>query len=112
MTFRQELARCIRQRLTWRKNFEEKKRLSGVGFLLNGNLLVGASKDSVLVRLRPAQGDKALKEAHASEFQITGRGKMKGWRLVAPEGVEDVEELTAGIGRATRFVGTLSAKEK
>jgi hypothetical protein len=61
----------------------------GVGFLLNGDLPVGVRKDSLLVRLGPEQGDEALKEAYVSEFKITGRGTMKGWVLVASEGVED-----------------------
>ena len=31
----------------------------GVGFLLNGNMLVGVWKDSLLVRLGPEQSDEA-----------------------------------------------------
>jgi hypothetical protein len=37
---------------------------------------------------------------------------MKGWVLVESEGVEDDEQLTDWIGRATKFVGALQAKEK
>ena len=83
----------------------------GIGFLLNGNLLVGVWKDSLIVRLGPEEGEQALKEPHVSEFDITGRA-MKGWVLVEPEGVEDVKALTVWIGRAMRFVRTLPAKEK
>ena len=67
-----------------KKNIEEKKMFGGVGFLLNGNLLVGVRKDSLLVRLGPEQSDEALQEAHVSEFKITGRGTMKGWVVVEP----------------------------
>ena len=81
----------------------------GVGFLLNGNLLVGVWKDSLIARLGPEGGDEALKEPHVSEFDITGRA-MKGWVMVGPEGVENDEQLTAWIERATRFVRTLPAK--
>jgi hypothetical protein len=42
---------------------------SGVGILLNGNLLVGVRKDSLLVRLGPEAGEEALKEAHVGECQ-------------------------------------------
>ena len=41
----------IRQRLARRKGFGEKKMFGGVGFLLNGNLLVGVWKESLVVRL-------------------------------------------------------------
>ena len=83
----------------------------GVGFLLNGNMLVGVWKDSLIVRLGPEEDDEALKEPHVSEFDITGRA-MKGWVLVAPEGVEEDDQLKDWIERATKFVKTLPAKEK
>lgn len=89
MAFDEALAERIRQRLARRKNVEEKKMFGGVGFLLNGNLLVGVRKDSLLVRLGPDEGDEALREPHVSEFKIRGRDTMKGWVVVGLEGVED-----------------------
>jgi hypothetical protein len=83
----------------------------GVGFVLNGNLLVGVRKVSLIVRLGPEQAEKALPEPHVKEFDITGR-PMKGWVLVEPGGVQNGEQLTDWIERATRFVRTLPAKEK
>jgi TfoX/Sxy family transcriptional regulator of competence genes len=112
MAFSETLAARIRERLAQRKGIEEKKIFGGIGFLLNGNLLVGVRKDSLLVRLGPEQSDEALKEAHVSEFSITGRGKMKGWVVVSLEGVEGDEQLSAWIQRALTFVRTLPAKEK
>jgi TfoX/Sxy family transcriptional regulator of competence genes len=78
MAFSEELAERIRQELARRKNVEEKRMFGGMGFLLNGNLFVGVRKGSLLVRLGPKQSDEALKDPHASEFKITGRGTMKG----------------------------------
>ena len=46
-----------------------------VGFLLHGNMLIGVWKDSLIARLGPEQSDEALKEAHVSEFKITGRAR-------------------------------------
>jgi TfoX/Sxy family transcriptional regulator of competence genes len=111
MAFSEELAERIRRRLARRKGVEEKRMFGGVGFLLHGNLLVGVWKDSLIVRLGPEEGEEALKEPHVSEFDITGRA-MKGWVLVAPEGVEEDDQLKDWIERATRFVRTLPAKEK
>jgi TfoX/Sxy family transcriptional regulator of competence genes len=111
MAFSEALAERIRQALARRKDIEEKKMFGGVGFLLNGNLLVGVWKDSLIVRLGPEQGDEALMEPHVKEFDITGRA-MKGWVLVEPEGVEDDEQLGGWIQRAVTFVGKLPKKEK
>jgi TfoX/Sxy family transcriptional regulator of competence genes len=109
MAFNELLAERIRHRLARRKNVEEKKMFGGVGFLLNGNMVVGVWKDSLIVRLGPDEDDEALKEPHVKEFDITGRA-MKGWVLVEPEGVEDDEQLSAWIQRALKFVGKLPAK--
>ena len=111
MAYDENLAARIRQRLARRKNIEEKKIFGGIGFLLNGNLLVGVRKDSLLVRLDPEQSDEALKEAHVSEFEIKGRGTMKGWVVVSREGVQNDDQLKGWLQRAVNFVGKLPAKE-
>src|ERR1700730_1208918 len=110
MAFDETLADRIRQQLARRKNVEEKKMFGGIGFLLNGNLLVGVRKDSLLVRVGPEQSDEALDEAHVSEFKITGRGTMKGWLVVSLEGVEGDDQLKDWIERAVKFVGKLPKK--
>src|SRR6516225_3848805 len=99
MALNETLAERIRHQLARRKNVEEKKMFSGVGFLLNGNLLVGVRRDSLLVRLDPEQSDEALKEAHVSEFTVKGRGTMKGWVVVGLAGVEDDDQLKGAIQR-------------
>src|SRR5437016_3712575 len=109
MAFDEALAERIRQALARRKNVAEKTMFGGVGFLLHGNLLVGVWKDSLIVRLGPEEGEDALLEPHVRAFDVTGR-PMKGWVLVEPEGVEDDDQLTVWIERATKFVRTLPAK--
>jgi hypothetical protein len=78
--------------------------------LLNGNLLVGVRKDSLLVRLGPDQSEEALTAAHVSEFTIAGRGTMKGWVVVGLEGVQSDDQLRGWVRRAVKFVGKLPAK--
>ncbi len=109
MAFDEALAKRIRQGLARRKNIEEKTMFGGVGFLLNGNMLVGVWKESLIVRLGPERGDEALLEPHVREFDITGKA-MKGWVMVGPEGVEDDDQLKRWIQRAVKFVGKLPAK--
>jgi TfoX/Sxy family transcriptional regulator of competence genes len=81
----------------------------GVGFLLNGNMLVGVWKDSLIVRVGPNAYEDALLESHVEQFDITGK-PMKGWIIVEPEGVEVDEQLSEWIQRAIEFVETLPMK--
>jgi TfoX/Sxy family transcriptional regulator of competence genes len=109
MAFDEALAERIRGALARKKGIEEKKMFGGIGFLLNGNMLVGVWKDTLIVRLDPEGYDDALLEPHVGEFNITGRA-MKGWVLVAPKGVEDAGQVKAWIQRAVKFVGKLPKK--
>ena len=107
----ESLAQRIRDALARKKNIEVKKMFGGIGFLLNGNMLVGVWKNSLIVRVGPDVYDDALLESHVNEFAITGK-PMKGWVLVEPEGVEDDKKLKNWIQQAVKFVGKLAAKKK
>jgi TfoX/Sxy family transcriptional regulator of competence genes len=109
MAFDETLAARIRLALRRKKNIVEKKMFGGVCFLLNGNMLVGVWKDSLIARLGPDQGEDALLEPHVKAFNITGK-PMKNWIMVEPEGVEDDEQLKNWIQQAVKFVGNLAAK--
>jgi hypothetical protein len=109
MAFDDTLAARIRKALARKKGVEEKKMFGGVGFLLNGNKLVGVWKDSLIVRLGAEEGEAALREPHVKPFDITGKA-MKGWALVAPEGIKDEDELKGWIQRAMKLVQKLPKK--
>lgn len=111
MAFSESLATRTRGALSGIRGITEKKMFGGVGFLLNGNMLVGIWKHSLIVRLGPEDGEAALREPHVRDFDITGR-PMKGWVLVDPEGIEGDGQLKAWIERAMKFVTTLPKKEK
>jgi hypothetical protein len=109
MAFDEKLAARIRNALGRKKGVAEKKMFGGVGFLLNGNLLVGVWKTSLIARLDPDECEEALREPYVGEFNITGRA-MKGWLLVAAEGVADEGDVKEWVQRAAKFVGKLPAK--
>ena len=109
MAFDASLAARIRDTLARKQGIEEKKMFGGISFLLNGNLLVGIWKNSLVVRLGPDQSGKALQEPHVKEFDITGK-PMKNWVLVSPDGFEDDDQLRDWIQRAVKFVGKLPGK--
>src|SRR5258708_1030057 len=110
MAFDETLAALVRQALARKKSIEEKKMFGGIGFLLNGNLLVGVRKYLIL-RLGSEEGETALLEPHVKVFDITGR-VMKGWVIVARDGIKDETHVKEWIQRAVKFVGKLPAKEK
>jgi TfoX/Sxy family transcriptional regulator of competence genes len=110
MAFDEALAERVRKLLARRKNIEEKKMFSGLAFLLNGNLLVGVRRDTLLVRVGPEQSDDALREAHTTAFTIKGRGAMKGWVVVGLAGITEEYQLKDWIQRALSFVKTLQVK--
>jgi hypothetical protein len=110
MAFSEALAERIRHLLTRRKHVGEKRLFGCACFLLGGNVLVGVWKDSFIARVGPDGYEEALLEPHVREFDITGR-PMTGWVAVGPQGVEKDDQLADWIGRATRFVRTLPAKE-
>jgi hypothetical protein len=109
MAFDATLAARMRALLTRRKNIGEKKMFGGVGFLLNGNMLVGVWKDSMIVRLGLNAYDDALLTPHVREFDITGK-PMRGWVMVEPEGIADDAQLKDWIDQATTFVKSLPKK--
>jgi hypothetical protein len=109
VAFSESLAGRIRDALARRKNVEEKTLFGCACFLVNGNVLAGVWKESLIVRLGPDEGEAALLEPHVRAFDITGK-PMRNWVAVEPEGVEDDEQLAGWIERAMKFVGKLPGK--
>ena len=109
MAFDDNLAARIRKALARKKGAEEWKAFGGPYFMLNGHMLVGVWKDSMIVRLGLEQEEDALLEPHVRRLDIK-RKPMKGWIVVEPEGVLDDAQVKDWIKRAVRFVGTLPAK--
>jgi TfoX/Sxy family transcriptional regulator of competence genes len=109
MAYSKSIVERIRHLVSRQRGITEKKMFGGVCFLLNGNLLVGVWKDSLIVRVGKDAYDAALQEDHVKEFDITGR-PMKGWVMVEPDGIDSDHQLTHWIDQATVFVRTLPGK--
>lgn len=63
----------------------------------------------MIVRLDPADTDRALRDRHARPFDLTGR-PMKGWILVGPAGLESPEALGKWVRIGLDYAGSLPAK--
>ncbi len=109
MAFDESLAARIRTVLARNKGIEEKKMFGGLCFLLNGNMLVGVWKNSLIARTGEEQAGEAMLEPHVKPMDITGK-PMKGWIMVEPDGVNDDAALKEWVQRAVKFVAKLPAK--
>ena len=109
MAFSENLATRIRSCLSRKKRIIEKRMFGGIGFLMNGNMLVGVWKNSLIARLGQEQGEQALLEPHVQPFDITGK-PMKGWVMVEPDGIENDEQLSLWIEKSEEFVRALPKK--
>ncbi len=105
----ESLAGRIRDELGQSVGIVEKRMFGAIVFMLNGNLLVGVWKDSLIARVGPDAGNAALKQPHVRPMDITGK-PMKGWLLIEPDGIDDDKQLRSWIKLAASFVSTLPAK--
>lgn len=103
------LAERLEEALEDRPGLEQKKMFGGIGWMLNGNMCVGVYKDWLITRVGEKEAAKILKESHVKPMDITGK-PMKGWAMVAPEGIENDKELKRHVMLAITFVKTLPQK--
>ena len=109
MPYSKSLAERVQRTLRDFRGVSEKKLFGGVGFLLDGNLLVAVWQALLIARLGADQAATALKQPHVREFDVTGR-PMKGWVMIEPDGLDSDRQLAEWIDRALEFVSTLPVK--
>jgi len=110
MAYDEALAERVREQLAAEPAISEKAMFGGLAFLLEGNMAVGLSGDELMVRVGPDASDDALARPHTRPFDMTGR-PMKGWILVAPEGVAEDDDLAAWVARGVDFARSLPPKD-
>lgn len=105
-----DLANRIRTALSGKKGVTEKAMFGGIGFLLDGNLLVTASgRGGMLVRVGPAGHAAAIASPHTVAMAMGGRA-MLGYVNVDAEGVASQKAVASWIERAWAHVRTLPPK--
>lgn len=109
MAYDTELAGRIENQLADRPEIVGKKMFGGIAYFLNGNLACGVHKDSLIVRVGPEAYEDALKRDLVEEFDITGR-PMKGWVMVAPDGIVEDSDLRRWIDDGLTFAASLPPK--
>ena len=109
MAYDEALADRVREILTARSELSERKMFGGIAFMLAGNMAVGVLGEDLIVRLDPADGEKAVAETGVREFDFTGR-PMKSIVYVSPERTGDDEGLAEWVEAGADFASSLPAK--
>jgi TfoX/Sxy family transcriptional regulator of competence genes len=103
------LAERLQHILEGRPGFQQKKMFGGIGWMLNGNMCVGIYKEWLITRVGESAGAKLFKETYSKPMDITGK-PMKGWAMIAPEGIAEDSDLRRHAELAIAFVRTLPHK--
>ena len=109
MAYDEGLAQRIQEALADADGLTERRMFGGIAFMLHGNMAVGVSDDELMVRVGPDRYADALAQPHARVFDMTGR-VMRGWVVVASEGIADDSALDEWIRRGADYARSLPPK--
>jgi|WetSurMetagenome_2_1015567.scaffolds.fasta_scaffold238358_2 TfoX/Sxy family transcriptional regulator of competence genes len=109
MAYRIEIENQIRKVINGWSGIETKKMFGGIGFMMNGNMLTGAYKEQLILRLSEKDYQEVIKFPFADPFGITGR-PMKGWALLDGQRLKP-DDYKYWIEKARDFVVTLPIKK-
>jgi hypothetical protein len=109
MAYDETVANRVRQALSKRCDFDEKRMFGGLAFLVQGHTCCGIVGSELMVRVGPEGYAEALAVPHAREMDFTGR-PLKGMVYVASAGFRTEKALDAWMGRGLAFVLSLPKK--
>lgn len=109
MAFDETLADRVRGALVPRAGVSERKMFGGIAFMVGGNMAVGVLGEDLMVRLEPAEAEKALAEPHTRPMDFTGK-PMTGMIFVDSVGTASDDDLAAWIDVGADFAASLPPK--
>ena len=110
VAYDERLAERIRELLVAETGITEQRMFGGLGFLVGGNMAVGASgQGGILVRVDPDEGDALLARTRAYPMEMRGRS-MTGWLRVDAEHVATKRQLAPWVARGVAYARSLPAK--
>ena len=103
MAYSEELAERLRACFAGRSiDFEEKKMMGGLCFLVDGKMCVGVTTEDLMVRLDPEIYEEALEKEGSRPMDFTGR-PMKGFVFVDESGMKGKAALAYWVDLALDF---------
>lgn len=109
MSYDPAAAERVRQLLSGRRDVAEKKMVSGLSFLVNGNMCCGITGTALMVRVGAERREQALREPHVRPMLFAGRA-LSGFVCIEPAGYAADDALARWVQRGLDFVCGLSAK--
>jgi TfoX/Sxy family transcriptional regulator of competence genes len=109
MAFDQALADRVRDALAPRAGVSERKMFGGIAFMIEGNMAVGVIGEDLMVRLDPADAERALEEPHTRPMDFTGR-PMKNMVFVDTGGTAADPALAGWVDAGADFASSLPPK--
>jgi TfoX/Sxy family transcriptional regulator of competence genes len=109
MSFDEDLAAGVRAALARAGDVHEIRMFGGIGFMLNGNLVVAASRRGLLARVGKDQQRAALARPGARPMVMRGR-VLEGYIYVDPPALADRAAVKPWVQLALAFVRTLPPK--
>ena len=83
-------------------NYEDKKMMGGICFLVNEKMCVGVIKEKMMARIDPEKSEEAFARKGCREMDFTHR-PMKGFIFVEPEGIDMDKDLEYFIRLAMEY---------
>jgi TfoX/Sxy family transcriptional regulator of competence genes len=109
MAFDEALADRIRDLLGARADVTERRMFGGIAFMVAGNMAVGIVGDDLMVRLDPADAERALSEPHTRPMDFTGK-PAKNMVFVDAEGTAGDADLAGWVDAGADFAASLPPK--
>jgi TfoX/Sxy family transcriptional regulator of competence genes len=113
MAYDEDLASRVRECLAGEPvgAITEQPMFGGLAFLVNGNMAVAVShRGGLLVRLAPAEAEKALTKPHTEQMVLAGR-PSRGWVFVPAEGLRTSRQLVPWVERGAAYARNLPPKK-
>lgn len=91
--------------------YEAKRMMGGLCFMVNGKMCVGVEKNQLMARIDPAVEADALGQPGCKPMDFTGR-PMKGFVFIDPLGIHTAAQLAAWLNLALEFNPKAKASKK
>ncbi|WBB75578.1 TfoX/Sxy family protein [Micromonospora sp. WMMD1128] len=110
MAYDEDLANRVRELVGREPGIAERRMFGGLAMMLRGNMaVVVRGAGGLMVRVDPAESDRALAEPGAESTVMRGRA-MRGWVTVEPAACERDADLARWVDRGVRYAAGLPAK--
>ena len=103
MPYNGDLVKKVRKTMAQYPEVEEKEKMGGLSFMLNGKMCVRVQDNDLMVRCKPEKTEELLAKKGARRYTMKGKTNMKGWLLIGPEGTKSQGDFDFWMGITIDF---------